>query len=102
MPAVLPFAAIAQALCAYFADKPVRRVAVFGSYARQQARPDSDLDVLLTPTRPLGLLTLAGYQCGLEDLLGIRVDLGTEAGVSEWVRPLITRDLRVVYEKDEK
>lgn len=90
---------IALTLRGYFADKPVRRVAVFGSYARRQARSDSDLDVLVTPTHPVGLLTLAGYQCELEDLLGVKVDLGTEAGVSEWVRPLIARDLRVVYEK---
>ena len=55
--------------------------------------------MLVTPEHPVGLLALAGYQCDLEDLLGIKVDLGTEAGVSKWVRPLIARDLRVVYEK---
>ncbi|MBC7448964.1 MAG: nucleotidyltransferase family protein [Hymenobacteraceae bacterium] len=99
MSTAIPFEHITRALRAYFAGKPIRRVAVFGSYAREQARPDSDLDVLVTPEHPVGLLALAGYQCDLEDLLGIKVDLGTEAGVSKWVRPLIARDLRVVYEK---
>jgi uncharacterized protein len=93
------FEQIAHALRHYFADKPIRRVAIFGSYAREQARPDSDLDVLVTPEKPVGLMALAGYKCDLEDLLGIEVDLGTETGVSKWVRPFIATDLRVVYEK---
>ena len=99
MIAPLSFAHISRTLCGYFADKPVRRVAVFGFYARQQACSGSDPDLLVLPEHPVGLLAPAGYKCDLKDLLGITVDLGTEAGVSEWVRPLIAPDLRVMYEK---
>jgi len=44
----LPLEHIRQVVAAYFADKPARRVEVFGSYARGEATAESDLDLLLT------------------------------------------------------
>lgn len=90
---------IYQKIRNYFQDKPVRKVAVFGSYARSSQRDDSDIDILITMLAPVGLLTLSGYQIELQKLLGIRVDLGTEQGVSPIVKPFIEKDLEIVYEK---
>ena len=91
---------IRQVVAAYFADKPVRRVQVFGSYARGEATADSDLDVLLTrsATGRLTLFDLGHYKDDLEAALGVAVDLGTE--VSPFVRPHIAPDLITVYEKE--
>ena len=52
----------------------VKRIALYGSYARGTASPRSDVDVLVELERPLGLqfVALAQY---LEDRLGLRVDL---------------------------
>jgi len=54
----------------------VVRLAVYGSYARGQARASSDVDVLVELSRPLGLefVALADY---LEQKLGRKVDLAT-------------------------
>lgn len=52
-----------------------RRVRVFGSVARGQARPDSDLDLLIDLDGPHGLLDQAALQGDLEQLLDCRVQV---------------------------
>ncbi|MDO7876812.1 nucleotidyltransferase domain-containing protein [Hymenobacter sp. ASUV-10] len=90
---------IQQVLAEYFADKPVQRVQVFGSYARGEATAESDLDVLLSriPGRRLSLFDLGRYQEELEQRLGISIDLGT--ALSPFSQPHIEPDLRTVYEQ---
>lgn len=58
----------------------VRRLAVFGSYARAEATPLSDVDILVELERPLGweIVDLHDY---LEELLGVPVDLVTEGAL---------------------
>jgi uncharacterized protein len=50
---------------------------VFGSVARDQARADSDIDLIAEFDRPIGYLGLARVQHELERLLGCGVDLAT-------------------------
>ena len=50
---------------------------MFGSVARDQARPDSDVDLIAEFDRPIGYLGLARVQHELEKLLGCSVDLAT-------------------------
>lgn len=59
----------------------------------------SDIDILLEMERPIGLMSLSRYRLDLEDLTGLKVDLGTTKGVSKYARPYIERDLETVYEK---
>lgn len=58
------------------------RVAIFGSRSRGEARPDSDLDVLVAFADTKSLLTLVGIERELSEALGIKVDLLTEASIS--------------------
>jgi len=63
-------------------------VRLFGSIARGEDTRESDVDLLVqlnTNARPLDLLSLA---CDAEDILGVRVDVGT----IESLRPEIRRD----------
>ena len=80
----------------------LRRVAVFGSYARGDDRPDSDIDVLISleqPRRkPLGYLTLVRLEEELSHALGRKVDLVTDSGLSRHIRPHVEADMVVVYE----
>jgi predicted nucleotidyltransferase len=55
----------------------VESLALFGSVARDEARPDSDVDLLVEFNRPVGLFGLAALQQRLESLFGCKVDLGT-------------------------
>ncbi|MBX3516315.1 MAG: nucleotidyltransferase family protein [Rhodospirillales bacterium] len=54
---------------------PIKELGVFGSYARGEQRPDSDLDVLVDFDGPVGLLDFVGLQQDLSDELGVGVDL---------------------------
>ena len=90
---------IRQVVAEYFADKPVRRVEVFGSYARGEATAESDLDLLLSrePNRSLSLFDLSRCQYELEDALHIPVDLGT--AISPVTLPYVKPDLVTMYER---
>lgn len=54
---------------------PIKELGVFGSYARGEQRPDSDLDILVDFDGPVGLLDFVGLQQDLSDRLGVDVDL---------------------------
>lgn len=67
-------------------------LAVFGSVARNEASPDSDIDILVEFS---GAATLARYmdlKCMLEDLLGRRVDLVTRKALRERLRAAVEKD----------
>lgn len=64
---------------------------VFGSVARGDDRPGSDLDLLVTVPRGKGLFALIGFAHAVEDLLGVHVDVVSEGGLAE-SHPAICRD----------
>jgi len=70
----------------------VRRLALFGSTARGQAGPGSDVDVLVDFEEPVTLDRYMGVKFRLEDALGAQVDLVTTSGLRERVRELVARD----------
>jgi uncharacterized protein len=55
----------------------VASLLLFGSVARDEARPDSDVDLLVEFSQPVGLFKFIELQQKLEALLGSKVDLGT-------------------------
>ncbi|MDH4153929.1 MAG: nucleotidyltransferase family protein [Nitrospira sp.] len=58
------------------ADKyGVSVVGLFGSYARQEQRPDSDIDLLADILRPISLFELVGAELYLGEVLDTKVDL---------------------------
>jgi predicted nucleotidyltransferase len=71
----------------------VKSIAVFGSMARNEARSDSDVDVLVEFEEPVGFFTLAKVQFFLEDALGIDVDLATPGSLKSPVRERVYKDL---------
>ena len=63
-----------------------RRIRVFGSVARGDAGPNSDLDLLVVMDDGRSLLDLIGLGQDLEDLLGRKVDVVSEGGLSFHLR----------------
>ncbi|WP_020598525.1 nucleotidyltransferase family protein [Spirosoma panaciterrae] len=89
-----------QAIRNYLQDKPVLRAYVFGSYARNEANPESDLDLLveLDYSRPVGL-QFVGMKLDLEERLNKTVDLVSNNGLSPRIRPFIDQDKQLIYER---
>jgi len=71
----------------------VRELAIFGSVARDEARPDSDLDILVTFASRASFDNYMGLKLYLEQLLGMSVDLATDRGLREEIRPVVEREL---------
>ena len=71
----------------------VRSLSLFGSVARDEARPDSDVDLVVEFEGPTTFDGHMGLLIFLEDLLGRRVDVVTAKGLKPRLRPLIDQDL---------
>ena len=67
-------------------------IRVFGSVARGEATKDSDLDLLVAWESGRGLLDHAGLVQDLQELLGIRVHIGTEKSLHWYVRERILHE----------
>ena len=70
----------------------VQRLAILGSVARDAARADSDVDVLVGFDRVPTPEEFFGVQFYLEDLMGCAVDLVTETALRPQLRPCVERD----------
>jgi predicted nucleotidyltransferase len=71
-------------------------VRVFGSSAREDARPDSDLDLLVRFEEGRSLVDLVCMKLALEELLGIRVDVVSERGLSRYIRDGVLTDAKTL------
>ncbi|MBK6728128.1 MAG: nucleotidyltransferase family protein [Xanthomonadales bacterium] len=71
----------------------VTRLALFGSTARDAAKPDSDVDVLVAFDGPATSTRYFGVQFYLEDLLGRPVDLASERALRPELRAAVEREL---------
>ncbi len=78
-----------RVILAIAARHGARNVRVFGSVARGEATGDSDLDLLVEMETGRTFLDLVGLWQDLEDLLGTRVDVLTDGGISPHLRDRI-------------
>ena len=65
----------------------------FGSVARDEARPDSDVDLLVEFDRPVGLFTFVRLKRYLEEILGSPVDLGTPDSLKPYLKEAIIQEV---------
>lgn len=72
----------------------VRRLGVYGSVARGEAGPDSDVDVLVEFERLPDLYEFAALRDRLDEILGRPVDLTTLQALKPRLRPRALRDVR--------
>ena len=77
----------------------VRELAVFGSAARGDTRPDSDIDVLIDfePSARIGFIALSRLTRDLEALFGRRVDVVTKRGLNPRIRDRVLGEAEVVF-----
>ena len=68
------------------------QVRLIGSVARGEARPDSDVDLLVTWSEGTSLLDQAALMLELESLLGRKVDIASDGWVKPSIRESVYRD----------
>ncbi len=73
----------------------VAHIGIFGSAARGELRPDSDIDVLVefAPAAHIGLFGFVRLQHRLEQLLSRKVDLATPSALKKQIKAGILKDL---------
>ncbi|MGO9262522.1 MAG: nucleotidyltransferase family protein [Bryobacteraceae bacterium] len=77
----------------------VRELSLFGSAARGEMRPDSDIDLLVEflPGAHIDLVDHAGLMLDLSHLLGKKVDLVSKNGLKPRIRASVLQDARLLY-----
>ena len=76
------------------ASRGMRNVRVFGSVARGEATEESDIDLLVDAEAGRSMLDVIGLWLDLQELLGRKVDLVTEGGMSPHLRDRILNEAR--------
>ena len=80
----------------------IRSLALFGSRLHGDARPDSDMDLLVEfeQGRRVTLLDMARLEAQMADVLGHSVDLQTTEDLSPYFRQDVTAEAQVVYAQE--
>lgn len=76
----------------------VKRAAVFGSVSRGDDGPQSDIDIIVSLGKPMGMFAYMGLIEEIEEKLGRKVDLLTEESLNKFLKPYILSDLKTIYE----
>ncbi|MDI9349483.1 MAG: nucleotidyltransferase family protein [Candidatus Symbiobacter sp.] len=71
----------------------VRRLALFGSTARDEAREDSDVDILVEFTHPATLDNYCGLKRYLQSNFPAKIDLVCDDAIRAELRPYIMKDI---------
>lgn len=84
----------------FFADKPVKKVYLFGSYARGEADEKSDVDLLIDwdYSHHIGL-NYVQWLFDVKDILGKEVDFVSYEFISPIIEKYIHNDKILIYEE---
>jgi predicted nucleotidyltransferase len=85
----------------YCAQRPIRRLSMFGSALRDDFGSNSDLDLLVEyiPGIPVTLLDMAQQEIELAQIVGRRIDLRTPNELSPYFRQHVIDTAQVLYER---
>ncbi len=74
----------------------VSEIGVFGSYTRGQQRDQSDIDILVSFSKPIGFIKYMRLEFYLTELLGRKVDLVTKDSLKPHIGKVILRETQYV------
>ncbi|MDE2749148.1 MAG: nucleotidyltransferase family protein [Chloroflexota bacterium] len=91
-----------EAIRAYCEGQPILRLSVFGSAARNELTPESDIDLLVEyePEARISLFDLGGHLMDFQDIVGRKVDLVTPKGLCPYIRDDVLDEARLIYAKE--
>jgi predicted nucleotidyltransferase len=87
-----------QVIARVLTGEGAKKIAIFGSYARGDEKPGSDIDVLVEFTQRKSLLELIRIERGLSDALGVKVNLLTEKSISPYLIDRVRNEMQVIQE----
>lgn len=78
----------------FLKGKGATKVAVFGSYVRNEETPKSDIDVLVDfPEGKMGLMQFVGIERELSEKIGIKVDLVMNGSINPLILKYVNKDI---------
>jgi uncharacterized protein len=82
----------------YFKTRPILKAYLFGSYVREEADNESDIDILvyLDYSQKIGLQFIQ-MKIDLEKLLNTKVDLVSANGLSKYIQPIVDNEKKLIY-----
>lgn len=85
----------------FFAEQPVNRAYLFGSFSRGEETPDSDIDIMvdLDKSKPIGLFQYVTMKLDLQELLHREVDLVERNELQPFAQESANRDKLLIYER---
>lgn len=81
----------------FLKSKGATKVAVFGSYVRNEETPESDIDVIVELPDDMSLLKFVRIERELSERVGVKVDLLTEEYISPYIIDNIRQNMKVLY-----
>lgn len=80
-------------------EQGISYLALFGSHARGDEKPDSDVDLLVEfdPKRDIGLSHLIHTEKKISQILDRKVDLVPKDSLDKYIAPYIQNDLKTIY-----
>jgi hypothetical protein len=86
-------------ILAYCETQPIQRLSLFGSALRDELGEESDIDLLVEyrPGETITLLTLAGNEIDLGELIGRKVDLRMPGELDNSFRQQVVDSARLLY-----
>ena len=81
----------------YLTKMDATKVAIFGSYARGEAGPESDIDVLVEFGTAKSLFGIVEYELALSELVGRKIDLVTTPALSPHFRDDVLSRMQVIH-----
>lgn len=75
----------------------VKKILIFGSYARNEATPISDLDLIVEFPEGTSLIDHIGIEFELSEALNMKIDLLSQNGISPYIKDQIMKEAVVIY-----
>ena len=79
-------------------ENGIAMLGVFGSVARGEDTPESDVDLLVKLGKPVGLVEFIRLEDRFVEVFGRKVDLATEDSLHPLIRDNVLNDLKILYE----
>ena len=75
----------------------IKKILIFGSYARNEATPNSDLDLIVEFPEGTSLIDHIGIEFELSEALNMKIDLLSQNGISLYIKDQIMKEAIVIY-----